>query len=650
MRLLDRVRSSTADCPCEPSFERPSGAEVDADRTELRVDATACPGDGDLRSSVDCRAAVIDALADRDADVIRTRSAGQVRRYVGRAAALLLAAGRFADRVAFHDERLAEVARRDPLQAAHDATGRAGPVAVVAAETGLAEVAARVDGYDDALRAFRGPTVARSRVATRPPADAVLTDRWTLPTGATVRIYGTDAGDARPTYHLVPVEYTMDDDATATLAAAAERFAGGGGTRAPRRAVEGVADGDEPIERIAAALEKHTRGHGVLDDLFADDRVSDVFVTAPAAENPVRVVVDGEPMRTNVRLTPDGTAALASRFRRASGRAFSRASPTLDAVIESSAAEAAGADDDVRVRVAGVSDPASDGFAFAFRRHDGDVWTLPGLVANGTVPADAAALLSVAVERAVACLVAGPRGAGKTTLLGALLWELPATTRTITIEDTPELPTRTLQSNGRDVQPLCVDTGDGPFSPTEALRTALRLGESALVIGEVRGEEAATLYEAMRVGANGSAVLGTIHGDGGEAVRERVVSDLDVPPSSFAATDLLVTVGKGGTGPGGRSVARVEEVRAVDGDVRFVDLYDRPSTELRPAGTVARGNSALVDALSAPSETYADLRSVLDDREEQLASLATTGRTHPEAVVEAYRSRGHTEVPRSRGA
>ncbi|SDM10774.1 Type IV secretory pathway ATPase VirB11/Archaellum biosynthesis ATPase [Halogranum gelatinilyticum] len=669
--LTDRFHgASTADCQCLCSFEEPTGTAV-GDRVELVVDADGCPGRGDLAASPECRATVVDALADRDADVVRSVSGGRERTYADRAAALLLAAGRFVERAAFHDERLAERARRDPLGAAHDARGRADATATIAAETGLAEVAAAVGGgdgdgndggvgdddsdrdtdtdhddtadkadvgrYGHALAPFVGPTVARAHVRLATPPDATLVDRWSLDTGATVRLYDR-AGDGRE-YHLEPVAHTLDDRSTRTLAAAEERLAHGGvegGTRAPGRAVRAVADDDEPVETLAGELATYTRGHGVLEDPFADPRVSDVFVTAPVTENPVRVTVDGETVPTNVRLTPGGVATLASRFRRTSGKPFSRATPTIDAVVD--VGENAAVDGEAgSVRVAGVSAPASDGLGFAFRRHDAEAWTLPALVANDTLPADAAAVLSVAVERAAAGLVAGARGAGKTTLLGALLWELPARTRTVTIEDTPELPVDALQTQGRDVQPLYAGSDDGAaLTPTEALRTALRLGEGALVVGEVRGEEAATLYEAMRVGASGSAVLGTIHGDGGQAVRERVVSDLDVPESSFGATDLLVTCAAGDS----RHVASIEEVRTTDDGVRFASLFERTGYGLEPTGTVARGNSTLVADLTRADESYADLRRLLDEREKGLAALATTGRTRPDDVVAAYRGRG----------
>jgi type IV secretory pathway ATPase VirB11/archaellum biosynthesis ATPase len=398
------------------------------------------------------------------------------------------------------------------------------------------------------------------------------------------------------------VELTLDDDATRTVAAAADRLAAtaGAGDRAPGRAVRAVAAEDAPVAVLTRVLAKHTRGIGVLRDLFADERVTDAFAPAPVGENPVHVRVDGASMRTNVRLTEPAAEALASRFRRESGRAFSRADPTLDARI---------ATDGRGVRVAAVTDPVSDGHGFAFRAADREPLRLPELVANGTLPPDAAALLSLATARGAATLVAGGRGAGKTTLLGALLPELTPGTRMVVIEDTPELPVDRLQAAGRDVQRLHVDRDGDGVGPRQALRTALRLGEGALVVGEVRGEEAGALYEAMRVGA-ADATLGTVHGADAAAVRERVVTDLGVPESAFAATDLVATVARTERG---RRVTAIEEVVGADG-VAFAPLYETGPAGLESTGRIDRGNSGLVAALGRPDETYADVREALQRR------------------------------------
>jgi len=583
-------------CRCVPTFEGDC----------LAVAADDCPGKGDLAESGDCRATVIGALDSAGVDAVTTTCGGRTRAYVDRAAAVLVAAGRFATRAQAVDERLAMRARRDPVAAAREATGRAGPIADLAAETGLAIA---TDGFDSsavALTAYSGPTISDARVAASPPPSSSLRDRRTLSTDAVVRRYDTPSGRLA-VYHVEPREQRFDAATTRALATVHERLASAAvdGGCDPYAAAGDAVDDAATAAAVGSVVEKHTTGLGILNDLFADERVSDVFATAPVGETELRVRVDGETMRTNVRLTEAGASALASTFRRTSGRAFSRANPTLDAT-----ATVAGR----QIRVAGVTEPVSDGLAFAFRAHDADAWRLGDFVAGETMSAEVAGLLSVVAERGGACLVAGPRGAGKTTTLGALLWELPREVRTVLIEDTPELPVSALQADGRDVQPLRTARGEGPsITAAEALRTALRLGEGALVVGEVRGEEAGALYEAMRVGGGDGAVLGTIHGDGPDAIRERLVSDLGVPVRSFAATDLVVTLAPP-TAEHGRGVASVAEVVGRGDGVAFESLYERDGATATATGRLERGNSRLVESLSAPGERYADVLAEIESR------------------------------------
>lgn len=595
--LLRRVRpGERADCACAISYG-------DA----LRVDATSCPGAGELTDEPACRRTVADACRRFEPSRIVVHAAGFRREFGDRAATLFTVAGNFAARVADRDERLAARAERDPLAAAAESSGRAGPVGKLAATTGFAAAAGDLPDYG-ALRPRVGPALADARIATTPPPDGRLRDTRTLETGAAVREY--DAPDGLPVYHVVPPEYEFDAEDCAQLAEARRLLADGSipdGEDAPGRAVREVAG--EHREPLATALHKHTRGFGVLDDLFADPRVSDVFASAPVGDGPLRVTVDGECALTNVRFTADGAARLASRLRAESGRPFSQANPTLDTTIEGLGATG-------RVRVAGVTDPVSDGTGFAFRAHDADPFRLPDLVANGTLTPDLAGFLAVAVERGAAVLFAGARGAGKTTLLGATLWALAPATRVVTIEDTPELPVRALRADGRDVQGLyaSTDRAGADVSMADALRTALRLGDGAIAVGEVRGEEAQVLYEAMRIGASDATVLGTIHGEGAAGVRERVVSDLDVPSSSFAATDLVVTLAETARG---RRVTRVEEVT----DAGAAALYRDTGDGVEPTDRIARGNSDVLASLATPGESYADVRATIEDR-----TTAATGR------------------------
>lgn len=99
---------------------------------------------------------------------------------------------------------------------------------------------------------------------------------------------------------------------------------------------------------------------------------------------------------------------------------------------------------------------------------------------------------------------------------------------------------------GYKIQSILVDDrldGDAVTRSNEAMRLSLRLGESALVIGEIRGTEARTLYECMRTGRAGSSIMGTIHGDSAKTVFERVVHDMGISPESFMSTEVIITMG-----------------------------------------------------------------------------------------------------------
>ncbi len=615
-------------CQCRVAFED----------ERCCLDATDCEQNGILERSAPCRQTVIGALEDRDVEEVLVRRGGLEFRYSGDGVRLLSAAGRFVELLGDRDERLAEAAATDPLSVSRTLETRVGPIGDIGVESGLTGVEHDGRGYTELFSPTVGLPIAYYFVDRSIGDSARLRNVRSLETGSDVRIY--TRADHVPLYAVDIVDISLSSEQRQLVIDGYEAIAEGivEGERAPSRAIEYAAS--EPVDPLLTkVLAKHTSGYGILEDLFADPRVTDVYATSPVSRNPIRVVVDGESMTTNIHLTEAGARALASRVRRTSGRAFSRASPTVDAT--------AALENGSGVRIAGVTDPVAEGIAFAFREQADDTFTLPGLVANGTMSAEVAAFLSVAIERNAAALIAGTRGSGKTTLLGTLLYEVTPDTRTVLIEDTPELPVRPLQSVGRDVQALRTGSGDGPeISAAEALRTALRLGDGALVVGEIRGEEARVLYEAMRVGANANAVLGTIHGDGADDVYERVVSDLNVEPSSFAVTDLVVTVQAYRTPEGRkRRVARIEEVLGSGDNVWFEPLFSLDGEHAASTGRIDRGESRIVDKLTGPTETYADVRTHLKRRREALAQLAADGRTSPAEVAAAYAGRGRSQRP-----
>lgn len=296
---------------------------------------------------------------------------------------------------------------------------------------------------------------------------------------------------------------------------------------------------EKRVEELADVIARYSAGYGVLEIFLLDDSLEDVYVDSPG-RNPVYAYHSQyEECVSNITLSEFDLEKLSARFRAISGRPFDESMPVLHAELP-----------EMGVRVCGLCPPATfGGIGYAFRRRRSKPWTLPQFVKARMMDARTAGLLSTLVDSQSSILVTGPRGSGKSSLLSALLTEASPLFRFIVIEDTPELPIDNLQSIGYKIQhiktrPSFSGGGEGSYelSSEDALRTALRLGESVLVLGEVRGPEAKALFEAMRVGAAGNVVLGTIHGSSAYDTWDRIVNDLGIPSTSFKATDIVVSV------------------------------------------------------------------------------------------------------------
>lgn len=360
----------------------------------------------------------------------------------------------------------------------------------------------------------------------------------------------------------------------------------------------------DKISYLSNVFSRYTAGFGILDILLSDQRVQDIYVNAPVANNPLHLVLNGEEYTSNIFLSAEDVEAFASRFRTLSGRAFSEAAPVLDMDLEH-----------YHTRVAAINNPLTpQGIAFVLRKHREKPWTLAHFIANNMISAYTAGLLSFLVDGQASILIAGSRGAGKTSLLSALLLEIPQRYRILTIEDTAEIPVDVLQKKGYKIQSLITKsiasrTQSLELDPTDALRTALRLGESVLIIGEVRGNEAKVLFEAMRVGAAGNLIMGTIHGSTTRDVYERIVYDIGVPPTSFKAVDAVII-----TAPiryeGGlerkRRVTQISEITRSpwdtnpNPDVVFQNLmmYDTEKDMLLPTDLLDKGQSEVIQHIA----------------------------------------------------
>jgi len=191
--------------------------------------------------------------------------------------------------------------------------------------------------------------------------------------------------------------------------------------------------------------------------------------------------------------------------------------------------------------------------------------------------------------------------------------------RIVVVEDTLELPVDALREIGYDILRMKVRsalvTGSTEVEASEGIRTSLRLGDSALIVGEVRSGEAKALYEAMRVGALANVVAGTIHGDSPYGVFDRVVNDLGVPTTSFKATDIIVIANPVRSPDGLHSVRRIMSITEVRkhwtkdplSEGGFVDLmrYNVETDQLEPTPELLNGDSEIVKAIAGTVKGWA---------------------------------------------
>ncbi|MBU0952968.1 MAG: type II/IV secretion system ATPase subunit [Nanoarchaeota archaeon] len=362
----------------------------------------------------------------------------------------------------------------------------------------------------------------------------------------------------------------------------------------------------EQVDQLATILTRYTAGLGILEVLLQDQRIQDIYVNSPIERQPVLIFhSEYEECKTNLIPTIEDAEGWATRLRIESGRPLDEANPVLDVNIGVPGG---------RARFAVITRTLSpSGLGFAIRRHRDKPWTLPLFIKNKMLNPLAAGLLSFLIDGSVSILVAGGRGSGKTSILGALMLELLPKVRIITLEDTLELPVETLRELNYNIERLksrsVITHVETEMPADEALRTALRLGDSALIVGEVRSVEAKALYEAMRVGALSNIVAGTIHGESAYGVFDRVVNDLGVPATSFKATDILPIAKMLRSADGLHRYRRLTEITEIRKEWNvdpmkeggFINLMEYSGKEdtLKPTDTLVNGESEVLNRISS---------------------------------------------------
>jgi pilus assembly protein CpaF len=248
-------------------------------------------------------------------------------------------------------------------------------------------------------------------------------------------------------------------------------------------------------ERIQADLLDEVFGLGPLEPLLRDPKISDILVND---KDHVFIEKGGLLTRVNTSFRDDRhLLQIIDRIVSRVGRRVDESSPMVDARLPDGS------------RVNAIIPPlALDGPSLSIRRFGTGPLAANQLVALKSISAEMMEVLSAAVKAKISIVVSGGTGAGKTTFMNILSQYIPHSERLVTIEDAAEL--RLAQENivRLETRPPNIE-GQGAIRQRQLLSNALRMRPDRIIIGEVRGEEAFDMLQAMNTGHEGS--MTTVH-------------------------------------------------------------------------------------------------------------------------------------------
>src|SRR6202142_1075400 len=319
-------------------------------------------------------------------------------------------------------------------------------------------------------------------------------------------------------------------------------------------------------ERVVEEVLDEVFGLGPLEPLLQDPSVSDILVTTPRL---VYVERNGKLFRTPVEFKDNAhLLRIIEKVVSRVGRRVDESSPLVDARLP----------DGSRVNAA-IPPVAVDGPLLSIRRFGKSLMHGKDLVTRLTLTDGMLEMLRAAVRARLNILICGGTGAGKTTLLNVLSSYIPEDERIVTIEDAAELRLQQTHVARMETRPANVE-GQGAVRIRDLVINALRMRPDRIIVGEVRGEEALDMLQAMNTGHDGS--LTTVHSNtprdavgrlevlvgmananmGVRAIRAQVTS----------AIDLMVQVAR--FSDGSRKITYITELVGLEGEqVTMQDIF-----------------------------------------------------------------------------
>ena len=283
--------------------------------------------------------------------------------------------------------------------------------------------------------------------------------------------------------------------------------------------------GVEEAKEVAIHLAMSLMGYDVLGFILLDDNVEEIVVNGP---RDIFVYLRGKGyVKANLSFPSRADLyEIADQIAYIHGKKLTEDHPFLDASLP----------DGSRVNIS-IPPATPESPTITIRKFSKKKLSILDLIRNGTMTSEAAAFLWLAVEGLkiypMNILVIGGTASGKTTTLNALLSFIPLNDRIITIEDTREIyvphPNRVHM------------VAYGSISMDDLLINSLRMRPDRIIVGEVRGPEAHTLFQAMDVGHRG--VLGTLHANSAKDAKERLIhSPMNVPEDMLPLVNYYVVM------------------------------------------------------------------------------------------------------------
>jgi pilus assembly protein CpaF len=332
-------------------------------------------------------------------------------------------------------------------------------------------------------------------------------------------------------------------------------------------------------ERLSQEILDEVFGLGPLEPLLKDSTISDILVNT---HRDVYVERKGLLERTNVQFRDEAhLLAIIDRIVSAVGRRIDESSPMVDARLADGS------------RVNAIIPPlAIDGPCLSIRRFGREPLNVDALLRNQTLTSGMLALLRGCVFARMNTLISGGTGAGKTTLLNVLSSFISNRERIISIEDAAELQLHQDHVVRLETRPPNVE-GKGAVLQRQLVINSLRMRPDRIIVGEVRGEEALDMLQAMNTGHDGS--LTTIHANSARDALGRLetmvaMSNFNLPEIATrrqiaSAVDVVVQVSR--LSDGTRKVTSISEITGIEGDIiSMQEIFAFRKTGLAENGTV----------------------------------------------------------------